>query len=262
MILEKIITHKRIEVAQNKVRLPLKYLKKDLIPRKENSFQEALAKPGMSLIAEVKKASPSKGILKEDFDPVELALCYERAGARAISVLTDNRFFQGCLEDLKKVRERVQLPVLRKDFIIDPYQLYEACKAQADAVLLIAGILTERELTEFLKITEKLKLAALVEVHTREELAKALRCDAQIIGINNRDLTTFQTDITTTLELAGLVPKDTLLVSESGIFSFEDVKQLAQVGVDAILVGEALVTGTNPERKIGELLRGERFCVD
>ncbi|KJS80557.1 MAG: indole-3-glycerol phosphate synthase [Peptococcaceae bacterium BICA1-8] len=262
MILEQIITQKKKEVADNKIKIPLKYLEREIVSREEKKFSKALLEPGMSLIAEVKKASPSKGVLKEDFDPVELAVSYERSGARAISVLTDNRFFQGSLEDLVKVKKGVKLSVLRKDFIIDPYQIYEACKAQADAVLLIAKILTEKELNDFLKIAEELKLDALVESHTREELEKALRCGAQIIGINNRDLTTFQTDIATTLKLAKFVPRDALLVSESGISSFQDVEKLAQVGVDAILVGEALVTSTEPGAKIGELLRGEPLNVD
>jgi len=262
MILEQIIAHKKKEVEESKFKLPLRYLEQEIVTYKENRFQKALLEPGMSLIAEVKKASPSKGVLKEDFDPVELALSYEKAGARAISVLTDNKFFQGSLEDLKRVKEVVKLPVLRKDFIIDPYQIYEASMAQADAVLLIAGVLTEKELKDFLKLAEQLKLAALVEVHTREDLAKALRSDVQMIGINNRDLNTFQTDIATTLQLARFVPQNTILVSESGISSFHDVEKLLQAGVDAILVGEALVTSTEPGAKIGELLRGEGSRVD
>lgn len=262
MILEEIIAHKKREVADNKIKIPFKYLEREIVSQVEKKFSKALLEPGMSLIAEVKKASPSKGILKEDYDPVKLAVSYERAGARAISVLTDNRFFQGSLEDLEKVKEGVKLPVLRKDFIIDPYQIYEANKAQADAVLLIARILAENELKYFLEIAERLKLDALVEIHTREELEKALSCGAQIIGINNRDLATFQTDIATTLKLARFVPQDTLLVSESGISSFKDVQELAQVGVDAILVGEALVTSTEPGAKIRELLRGEPSSVD
>jgi len=263
MILEEIIAHKKNEVTDSKLKIPLKYLETEIVYSQEgNKFRKALLEPGMSLIAEVKKASPSKGILKEDYDPVKLAASYERAGARAISVLTDNRFFQGSLEDLEKVKEGVKLPVLRKDFIIDPYQIYEAYKARADAVLLIAKILAENELKYFLKIAEKFKLDALVEIHNREELKKALRCGAEIIGINNRDLTTFQTDIATTLRLARFVPQDTLLVSESGISSFKDVQELVQMGVDAILVGEALVTSTEPGAKIRELLRGEPSSVD
>ncbi|MDK2986311.1 MAG: indole-3-glycerol phosphate synthase [Clostridia bacterium] len=253
MILEKIVRHKRHEVAERKSRRPLELLKKSL-PQTRGEFKSALGKEGVSLIAEVKKASPSKGVFREDFDPVKIATSYEKAGAAAISVLTDSEFFQGSLQDLKKVKESVQLPVLRKDFIIDPYQIYEAKYSGADAILLIAAVLDEKQLTEFLNLAGELELDALVEVHSREELKVALRSRAEIIGINNRDLTTFNTDIKTTLELAKFVPEGCILVSESGISSGEDVKRLAQAGVDAILVGEALVTSSEIDAKIKELI--------
>ncbi len=225
-------------------------------PDRKNRFREVLKRPGVSLIAEVKKASPSRGVFVKDFDPVKLAAAYEKAGASAVSVLTDARFFNGSLEDLKKVRENVRLPILRKDFIIDPYQIYETASAGADALLLITGILEKEKLRDFIRLAGELNLDALVEVHTREELEKALGCGAEIIGINNRDLKTFQVDIATTLELAKLVPEDCVLVSESGISSEEDVKRLAQAGVDAVLVGEALVISPNIEDKVNELIKG------
>lgn len=183
-------------------------------------------------------------------------MAYEKAGASAISVLTESRFFQGSPENLIKVKNAVNLPVLRKDFIIDPYQLYETRYFEADALLLITAILKEEQLKDFILLARELDLAALVEVHSREELATALNCGAEIIGINNRDLKTFKTSISTTLELANLIPEHCLLVSESGIATGSDVKKLAQAGVDAILVGEALVTSPSVDNKIQELLGG------
>ncbi len=249
MILDKIVQYKKSEVARAKGQ-PLPILKST----KKRDFKKAIAASGISLIAEVKKASPSKGVFRETFDPALLALEYETAGASALSVLTDEKFFQGSLNDLQDVSIAVKLPVLRKDFIIDEYQIYEAKYFGADAVLLIAAILQEKQLKSFRLLAEDLGLDVLVEVHSKEELASALASGAEIIGINNRDLKTFETDIFTTIELAELVPKTCLLVSESGIFTGEDVKQLASAGVDAILVGEALVTSDNINNKIRELL--------
>jgi len=176
-------------------------------------------------------------------------------GARAISVLTDNKFFQGSIDNLKRVKTRVSLPVLRKDFIIDSYQIYETREMGADALLLIAAILEEQQLKEFISLAQELQLDTLVEVHSEEELETALNCGAEIIGINNRDLKTFKTDITTTLDLACLIPEHCLVVSESGISTGQDVRRLAEVGIDAILVGEALVTSPDIQTKIQELLK-------
>jgi len=231
-------------------------LKRKLFPKRNRYFKEALTKPGISLIAEVKKASPSKGVLKEDFCPVKIAKAYQKAGASAISVLTENRFFQGSLQDLLQVIETVNLPVLRKDFIIDPYQIYETKYMGADALLLITAILKERQLKDYIELAEELELDALVEVHSKEELETALNCGAQIIGINNRDLTTFNTDIKTTNKLAKLVPETSILVSESGISTCKEVRRLEQAGVDAILVGEALITSSDINMKVQELLKG------
>ncbi|MFZ5755031.1 MAG: indole-3-glycerol phosphate synthase TrpC [Bacillota bacterium] len=255
MILDMIITHKKSEVSEKKKLVPLDELKRQLavLPHGKKSFQQALAQEGVSLIAEVKKASPSRGVLREDFDPVKIAACYEANGAAAISVLTDVGFFQGSLDHLKKIKQSVRLPVLRKDFIIDPYQIYETKAYGADALLLIAAVLQKEELTSFLKLARDLELAALVEVHCPQELEKALWAGAEIIGINNRDLKTFKTDLQTTFELAGLVPDRCLLVSESGISTVHDLKRLAEAGVDAVLVGEALVTSSDLGLKVREL---------
>lgn len=258
MILNRIIEYKKKEITESKDKRPQSLLEKNLAKKRGRAlaFKEAILKPGVSLIAEVKKASPSKGVFREEFDSVNIALAYEKAGASAISVLTESRFFQGSPENLIKVKNAVNLPVLRKDFIIDPYQLYETRYFEADALLLITAILKEEQLKDFILLARELDLAALVEVHSREELVTALNCGAEIIGINNRDLKTFKTSISTTLELANLIPEHCLLVSESGIASGSDVKKLAQAGVDAILVGEALVTCPSVDNKIQELLGG------
>ncbi len=258
MILKKIVEHKKKEVAERKRSFSFQDLRESRFTTRKHHFRDTLKKTGVSLIAEVKKASPSRGVFVKNFDPVKLAAVYERAGASAISVLTDARFFMGSLHHLKKVREKVKLPVLRKDFIIDPYQIYETAFSGADALLLIAGILEKEELRNFIQLAAALNLDALVEVHTREELEKALCCGAEIIGINNRDLKTFRTDIAITLKLARFVPQDCVLVSESGISSGEDVKRLAEAGVDAILVGEALVTNPDITDKVRELIKGGR----
>lgn len=258
MILNRIIEYKKKEITESKDKRPQSLLEKNLAKKggRALAFKEAILKPGVSLIAEVKKASPSKGVFREEFESVNIALAYEKAGASAISVLTESRFFQGSPENLIKVKNAVNLPVLRKDFIIDPYQLYETRYFEADALLLITAILKEEQLKDFILLARELDLAALVEVHSREELATALNCGAEIIGINNRDLKTFKTSISTTLELANLIPEHCLLVSESGIATGSDVKKLAQAGVDAILVGEALVTSPSVDNKIQELLGG------
>ena len=206
------------------------------------------------MIAEVKKASPSRGLIRADFDPAEIAAAYEEAGASAISVLTDEKNFQGRLEYLEAVHRAVSLPVLQKDFIIDPYQVYEARAALADAILLIVAALCREELTEFMALAEELGMASLVEVHTSEELDVALEVGAKVIGINNRNLQTFETKLETTLELAPKIPSDRILVSESGIFTRADVERLMAAGVDAVLVGEALMREPDPGTKVRELL--------
>ena len=214
-------------------------------------FEAAIRTPGVSLIAECKKASPSKGLLVHNYDAVRLAKLYEKAGARAISVLTDTRHFQGTLADLRDAREAVRVPVLRKDFMFHPYQLYEARAAGADAVLLIAAVLSDTELRELLALAGKLGMAALVEVHDEEELTRALAVGPRIIGVNNRDLQTFEVDFDATARLRALIPPGIAVVGESGLKSPDDVRAMKAAGVDAVLVGEALVRS----KDIGGLVR-------
>ena len=253
MILDTIIAHKRKELAIEQARVPLKDLEakvRNLSPTRD--FQEAITGSGsVKLIAEVKKKSPSKGIIREDFHPVSIAGTYVENGAAAISILTDRHFFAGELDYLRAIRDAVDVPLLRKDFTIDPYHIYQARVAGADAILLIVAVLTASELRTFMGIATSLSLACLVEVHTREELAVALDVDAQIIGINNRDLRTFHTDIATTFELREAIPADRVVVSESGIYSREDVVRLQEAGVHAMLVGESLMRSPD----IGEQVR-------
>jgi len=255
MILDEICAHKREEVARRKAALPLKEIEEGIKEiRAARDFRTALRLDGISLIAEIKKASPTKGVLIEDVDPVELAAVYESSGARALSVLTDGEYFQGSIEDLVTARQGVKLPCLRKDFIVDEYQIYESRLYSADAILLIVTVLSDQELSDYLSLARSLELAALVETHSAEEIERALRAEAHIIGINNRDLTTFDVDVNTTLELKKLVPGGNVLVSESGVRTREHVRQLEDGGVDAILVGEALVTSGNIPAEIAGLL--------
>lgn len=214
-------------------------------------FREALARPGVSLVAECKKASPSRGLMVPDYNPARIARTYVKAGASAVSVITDARHFQGNLEDLRDVKEVLQdlpspyfetrVPVLRKDFIFHPYQVYEARAAGADAVLLIARVLPGGDLAELLELVHDLGMNALVEVHSEEELAHALAANPRIIGVNNRNLQTFEVDFANTARLRAQIPEGIITVAESGLKTSDDVRQMAEIGVDAILVGEALV---------------------
>jgi len=205
------------------------------------------------IIAEVKKASPSAGLIRADFDPVAIASIYARHGAAAISVLTDNKFFQGELRFLTAIRQHVQVPLLRKDFVVDAYQLYEARCYGADAVLLIAAALDVPQLVDLAALSQELGLAALVEVHTAAELEKALACSCRIIGINNRDLHTFRTDVATTLELLRHIPPGYLVVSESGLQDHATLVRLASHGVAAFLIGESLMRQADIGAKLDEL---------
>ena len=211
------------------------------------NFYEALKQPGVSLIAECKKASPSKGLLVPKYNAVKLAQTYVEAGAKAISVLTDGRHFQGSLEDLRDVKETVghQVPVLRKDFIFHPYQIYEARTAGADAILLIVSLLGDQELKDLLALTHQLSMNALVEVHTDEELERALAAQPRIVGVNNRNLQTFAVDFENTARLRQRIPREVAAVGESGLKTAVDVQRMRDIGVDAILVGETLVTSKN-----------------
>ena len=255
MILERILAAKREEVARRRQATPLAALvdaAKAQAPAR--GFRQALARPGpVRIIAEVKRRSPSKGALREDLDPAALARAYHMGGADAVSVLTDEPFFGGSAADLEAARAAVPLPVLRKDFIIDPYQVYEARAWGADAVLLIAAALREDQLRELLTLAGELGMDALVEVHTAGELEMALATGAQLIGINNRDLRTFITRLEVTLELAAKIPPGPVVVSESGIQSRADVERLAAAGVHAILVGESLVKSPDPLQAVAGL---------
>ncbi len=224
-------------------------------------FYAVLKRPGVSLIAECKKASPSKGLIVPHYDAVEIAQAYAKAGASAISVLTDGRHFQGSLADLRDVKEAVgkkKVPVLRKDFIFDPYQVYEARVAGADALLLIAAVLGDTDLKELLALTQRLEMNALIEVHTEEEVARVLPLQPRIIGINNRNLQTFAVDFDNTARLRQLIPAEVVIVGESGIKTAVDVRKMAQIGVDAILVGETLVKSKDIYKTTAELVKAGR----
>lgn len=254
-MLERILAHKRDEVARRKSRVSLREIERRAARAPAPpSLAAALRRgDGVAVIAEIKRASPSRGVIRGDACAAGIAAAYAAAGAAAVSVLTDTRFFGGCLEDLAAVAQTVKIPVLRKDFIIDAYQLYEARAAGAAAVLLIVAALGDEELRRLYALAGELGLASLVEVHTQEELERALGLGAGIIGINNRDLRTLRTDLATTARLLPLVPPGTVVVSESGVRSRADVAWLASLGVDAVLVGEALMAAPDPGRKLAEL---------
>ncbi|NJL92999.1 MAG: indole-3-glycerol phosphate synthase TrpC [Anaerolineae bacterium] len=243
-ILDRIIAHKRDEVAAAQAQVPLADLQAQLsnLPSPRD-FRVALQREQIALIAEVKHASPSKGVLIEDFEPVALARFYAEHGTAAISILTDEQFFQGHLDHLRAIREVVELPLLRKDFTIDPYQLYEARAAGADAILLIVAALEDALLADLHGLATELGLAALVEVHSAAEMARALALPAPLIGINNRNLHDFSVDLGITRGLAQHVPPSVTLVGESGIRTADDVRALGRV--DAILVGETIVRATD-----------------
>jgi len=255
-MLDKIVADKKEELEQRKKAVPASELEALIAQRaKPLDFATALKRGGVSLIAEVKKASPSRGVLCPDFDPVALAKTYADNGAAAISVLTEEKYFQGNLEHLAEVREAVEIPLLRKDFFFDPYQVYESRAYGTDALLLIVAILEPEQLVELSTLSRELGLSCLVEVHNESEVDRALRSGAQIIGINNRDLKTFQVDIGTTRRLRPLIPEDRIVVSESGISRRRDMENLESWGVNAALVGEALLTAGNIAAKMRELVK-------
>ncbi len=265
-ILEEIVWHKEREVDQLRDKIPLIELQRQLVdapPPKD--FLGALItqahQHSPAVIAEVKKASPSKGVIREDFDPVAIAQSYQQGGATCLSVLTDRKFFQGSFENLKRIRPIVDLPLLCKDFIIYPYQMYWAKLHGADAVLLIAAILSDRDLQYFLKITKKLGITALVEVHDQTELDRVLALDGvELIGINNRDLKTFNVDLQTTYNLlathgAQLRERRITVVSESGIHTAADLANVAQAGASAVLIGEAFMKQPDPGATLRQLIQ-------
>jgi indole-3-glycerol phosphate synthase len=255
-ILDKIVTAKREEVARAKAEMPESALREQLAdaPPVRNFLDALSVGPPIRLIAEVKKASPSKGVIRADFDPVGIARIYQQHGATCLSVLTDRPYFQGSLEYLRNVRAAVDLPVLRKDFMIDPYQVVEARAAGADAVLLIAECLDDDLLERLHREILDLGMTPLVELYEPANLARVLRIDARLIGINNRDLRTFHTDLEHTLRLRREIPSDRIVVGESGIRTRQDVERLEAAGVQAMLVGETLMARNDIGDAVDELL--------
>ena len=257
-MLDEIVMGKQQEVEAAKVRLPLEDLKERVAHHlAERSFRQAVHVPGkLSLIAELKRKSPSRGMLRERFDPVSLAQSLQEAGAGALSVLTDERYFGGHLDFLRDAKQFTEIPVLRKDFIVDPYQIYEAAFYEADAVLLIVRILSEEALAQCLQAAGRLGIEPLVEVHAEPELKAALRAGASVIGINHRDLRTFTMDRGLSDRLVPKIPAGKTIVAESGIQTAEDVAQMKRLGVHAVLIGEALMTAPDPAAKVHELFAG------
>jgi indole-3-glycerol phosphate synthase len=254
-MLDRIIALKKEELKRRKKTLPLSYLK-ERIAQQEPPLDFALALKGdhIQLIAEVKRASPSRGLLCPNFNPAELATTYAQGGAAAISVLTDAKNFGGDIEYLPEIRQAVRLPLLRKDFIFNPYQVYESRAYGADALLLIVAILSQEQLNELLSLSHNLGIKCLVEVHNEDEVERALLNRAEVIGINNRDLNTFAVDINTTCRLRPLIPQTQIVVSESGIKNQSDIEKLKEWRVNATLVGEALVTADDVLSKMRELI--------
>jgi len=257
MILSRIIEDKRKVIEEAKRAKPQEELLKEIKNISvKSSFKKYISRPHhINLIAEIKKASPSKGILRGDFNPVKIAITYQANGASAISVLTDERFFEGRLEHIVKVRENVSIPILRKDFFIDEYQIYETVASGADAILLICDILSIAELTKFYNLASELGLDCLIEVHSEEDIEKALAIDAAIIGINNRDLHTFKSDMGVTQRLIRIIPQNKVIVSESGIKSYEDVMFLKSLGVNAVLIGEVFMEADDIAAKMREIMK-------
>ena len=256
--LDPIVQATRDEVERRKRERPIAELEREADRRPEGRpFLEALARPGTSLIAEHKRRSPSAGEIREGGSVSEIVRAYERGGAAALSVLTEERHFGGSLADLAEARAASDLPILRKDFTVDPYQLVEARAAGADAVLLVVGSLDSKDLARLFQETRALDLDALVEVHDEAELEVALEIDADLIGINNRDLQDFSVDISKTFDLLVDVPAGKTVVSESGIVYREQIEELERVGVDAVLVGESLMRAADPEAACRELTRWE-----
>lgn len=255
-ILDTIVENKRKEIERAEERVSESTLRQRLAQAPPvRDFLAAVARDGpVRLIAEVKKASPSRGVIRDEFDPVTIGRTYQQHGAACISVLTDPSYFQGSLADLEQVRRHVDLPVLRKDFVIAPYQLYEARVAGADAVLLIAECLDDRNLGDLHQLALRLGMTPLVELYRPENLPRVVEIGAKLIGINNRDLQTFQVDLTHTLRLLPQIPGDRLVVAESGIRTRQDVQRLERAGVQAVLVGEALMRRPDIGQAVDELL--------
>lgn len=260
MILDRIVKHKQTEVAEQKQHVSEQTLQRQIgeAPTARPFIQSLLQSPyPVSLIAEIKRASPSKGVIRADFDHCHIAETYATNGAAALSVLTDEHFFKGHLQYLTDIRQRVHLPLLRKDFIIDPYQIIESRAAGADAILLIVACLDHVQLVEYQHMANELGMDALVEVHNEDELEQAMAMKAKLIGINNRDLRTFHTTLTVTERLAQSIPSDIPFVSESGIFTHDDMQRVQRAGARAVLVGESLMRRDDMAAHMAHLL-GEK----
>jgi indole-3-glycerol phosphate synthase len=257
-ILNQIVAVKREEVAAAKKRKSLEAVRDDAFTRVltrdfEGALRAKIAAGQAAVIAEIKKASPSKGVIREDFEPADIAQSYAENGAACLSVLTDRQFFQGSGDYLKQARASCDLPVLRKDFMVDPYQVYESRALGADCILLIAACLDDAQMVELENIARSLDMAVLVEVHDRDELQRALKLKTPLLGINNRNLRTFEVSLDTTLGMLADVPKDRLLVTESGIVGTDDVKKMRAAGVHAFLVGEAFMRAKEPGEALAAL---------
>ncbi len=257
-ILSQIVAVKRQEIAAAQNKKPLDMVRADAESRVltrdfAGALRAKIAAGQPAVIAEIKKASPSKGVLREDFIPADIAQSYAESGAACLSVLTDVQFFQGCADYLKQARASCQLPVLRKDFIVDAYQVYESRAMGADAILLIAACLEDAQMKEFEAIARSLDMAVLVEVHDAQELQRALKLKTPLIGVNNRNLKTFEVSLDTTLTLMRDLPQDRLLVCESGIHTRDDVLRMGAAGVNAFLVGEAFMRAADPGNALAEL---------
>ncbi len=252
LILEQIVARKKVELAEARVGETVLERRAQTVERRD--FAGVLRARRPAILAEIKKASPSRGVLSTNFDAALIAAQYRNGGAAAISVLTDRDFFQGSLKDLESVRAAVDLPILRKDFTIDEYQVLEAAASGADAILLIAAVLDEWQMRDLREAAGRYGMAALVEVHDARELAAAVASGAEVIGVNNRDLRTFEVRLETSLDLVDKIPSRTLKISESGIRTADDVKRLSDAGFDAFLVGEHLMRSANPTAAIRELV--------
>lgn len=259
-ILEKIVAVKREEIAAAQRKVPLEAVRADAESRVltrnfEGALRGKIAAGEAAVIAEIKKASPSKGVLRADFIPADIAQSYAEHGAACLSVLTDRQFFQGAPDYLKQARASCDLPVLRKDFLVDPYQVYESRAMGADCILLIVACLDDARMAELEAIARSLDMAVLVEVHDGAELERALKLKTPLVGINNRNLRSFEVSLDTTLGLLGQVPADRLLVTESGILGPADVKKMRDAGVHAFLVGEAFMRASDPGEALAQLFK-------
>lgn len=259
MILDEIVVKRKIQLEREKSEFSLDKVKSEALKcsRACAGFREALASQNkLSVISEVKKASPSKGLIQPDFNPVQTAVTYEDNGADAVSCLTEEYYFQGCSQYFRDIRNNIKLPMIRKDFIFDPYQIYEARIIGADAILLIAAILDDYQLKEYREIAKDMGMDILAEVHDENELGRILELDFDIVGINNRNLKTFEVTLDTTARLAEMIPKDKVIVSESGIRDNSDMKAVRSYGAGAVLIGETLMRSGNIGRTLEELRNG------